>query len=70
MDDKNVISVFKKKKKSKCPICKKNASKQSHPFCSSHCANLDLSRWFNGQYSIASFEESPEKENIDLIEED
>ena len=70
MDDKNVISVFKKKKKSKCPICKKNASKQSHPFCSSHCSNLDLSRWFNGQYSIPSFEENPEKENIELIEED
>ena len=70
MDEKNVISAFKKKKKSICPICKKIASKQSHPFCSSHCANLDLSRWFNGQYSIPSFEENPEKENIELIEED
>ncbi len=70
MNDKNVISVFKNKKKAKCPICKKTASKQSHPFCSTHCANVDLGKWFNGQYSIPSFEENSEDESIELIEEE
>ena len=46
-------------------MCKKTASKQSHPFCSTHCANVDLGKWFNGQYSIPSFEENSEDEITD-----
>ena len=43
-------------KKSKCPNCDKPVSAQYNPFCSERCANLDLGRWLNGEYRIATDE--------------
>lgn len=42
-----------------CPICGRPAVQQNRPFCSPHCADVDLSRWLGGRYRIAT-EESPE----------
>jgi len=36
----------------KCPICKKESEEKYRPFCSKHCANVDLGRWFNGSYTV------------------
>jgi uncharacterized protein len=35
-----------------CPICRKPASPEHRPFCSRHCADIDLSRWLGGRYAI------------------
>jgi len=35
----------------KCPICKKESDAKYRPFCSKHCADVDLGRWFNGTYA-------------------
>ncbi len=35
-----------------CPGCKKEAVFAFRPFCSKHCADVDLGRWFNGSYTI------------------
>lgn len=36
-----------------CPICqKKPADAAMRPFCSKHCADVDLQRWFTGRYAI------------------
>lgn len=36
-----------------CPICKTLTDNEKYrPFCSKHCADVDLGRWFNGTYSI------------------
>ncbi len=45
-----------------CPICKKTSTQKYHPFCSSHCANVDLGRWLNGVYTVPSQRE----ENRDI----
>ena len=37
-----------------CPICGKPPVKAARPFCSKRCADLDLARWFNGTYAVAS----------------
>lgn len=37
-----------------CPICKKATEQKFRPFCSKHCADVDLGRWFNGTYTIAA----------------
>jgi len=29
-----------------------------HPFCSKHCADVDLNRWLKGSYVIPASEES------------
>jgi len=43
-----------------CPICGKPASKEYHPFCSKHCADIDLGRWLKGTYVVHT-EECPEE---------
>ncbi|MEC7300166.1 MAG: DNA gyrase inhibitor YacG, partial [Pseudomonadota bacterium] len=37
-----------------CPICQKPSDGDYRPFCSKHCADVDLARWFKGGYSIPS----------------
>ena len=45
----------------RCPICSRPALVAFRPFCSKRCADVDLGRWLNGVYSVAS-EESGEPE--------
>ncbi|MBA2126689.1 DNA gyrase inhibitor YacG [Hyphomicrobium methylovorum] len=37
----------------KCPICGKPAVEAYRPFCSRHCADIDLGRWFSGSYRVS-----------------
>ena len=39
-------------KRLKCPICRKPQSAEFRPFCSKHCADIDLSRWLGGRYAV------------------
>lgn len=39
-----------------CPICKKKSVPAYHPFCSRHCADVDLNRWLKGAYAIPAVE--------------
>ena len=44
-----------------CPICrKKEAEAKFKPFCSKRCADVDLARWFNGNYAIPTNEVAPD----------
>jgi len=36
----------------KCPICGEATQPRCRPFCSKHCADLDLARWLNGNYAV------------------
>ena len=43
-----------------CPICKiRDATPEFKPFCSKRCADIDLGRWFNGNYAIPTAEPAP-----------
>ena len=42
----------KKHGNSKCALCAKPVEEQYSPFCSKHCADIDLGRWLKGQYAI------------------
>ncbi|MGV3550627.1 DNA gyrase inhibitor YacG [Rhizobium sp.] len=35
-----------------CPECNRPSTRESYPFCSERCRNLDLSRWLTGAYAI------------------
>jgi hypothetical protein len=37
-----------------CPICDKPSDAKYRPFCSGRCADVDLSKWLNGSYAVAS----------------
>ena len=44
-----------------CPICKKNPVAKSYaPFCSKRCADIDLHRWFSGDYAVPAVEDDSE----------
>ncbi|MEN0040038.1 MAG: DNA gyrase inhibitor YacG [Pseudomonadota bacterium] len=36
-----------------CPQCKQPSSRDTYPFCSRRCAQLDLGAWLSGGYAIA-----------------
>ena len=40
----------------RCPICKRPAEAEHRPFCSRHCADVDLARWFGGAYKVETDE--------------
>lgn len=42
----------KKRSARKCPICGKKTAADWRPFCSNHCADIDLDRWLGGRYAI------------------
>ena len=46
----NIVNL--KKKKSKCPTCKKNSKDSFNPFCSKKCADLDLMKWLSDEHLI------------------
>jgi endogenous inhibitor of DNA gyrase (YacG/DUF329 family) len=35
-----------------CPVCGKRKIMAHPPFCSKHCAQVDLGRWLKGSYRI------------------
>ena len=43
----------------RCPICGKPASERHRPFCSTRCTNIDLGRWLDGNYRVAT-DETPD----------
>ena len=38
--------------KRKCPECGKESARETYPFCSTRCKNIDLNRWLSGAYVI------------------
>ncbi|MDO6726239.1 MAG: DNA gyrase inhibitor YacG [Cognatishimia sp.] len=40
-----------------CPICKKETVTKYRPFCSKRCADIDLGKWLNEDYSLEAPEE-------------
>jgi uncharacterized protein len=51
-----MAELVKLRPKRPCPICKKKSVQKFHPFCSQHCAEIDLSRWLDGRYAIPAEE--------------
>lgn len=61
----------------KCPTCGGLADPKARPFCSSHCADVDLGYWFQGKYALPAVEaaddtifEAVAESLVDLMEED
>jgi len=50
----------KAKTGSKCPECGKPGVQQFRPFCSKRCADVDLGKWFNEEYTLPGDTEIPD----------
>ena len=48
-----------------CPICSKPSAQKFHPFCSRHCANVDLHRWLSGSYAVPADERVEREDDQD-----
>jgi len=35
-----------------CPECGKPSARETYPFCSKRCKDIDLNRWLSGAYVI------------------
>ncbi len=49
-----------------CPVCGKRpiaGDPLLRPFCSRRCADIDLGRWFTGQYRVPAEEREPEDDD-------
>ena len=53
----------------KCPTCKGEAVARFRPFCSKRCADIDLGRWFNEDYTVPAVE-PPDEWDRDLSDEE
>jgi len=40
-----------------CPECGKPSARETYPFCSERCRNIDLNRWLSGSYVLPGAEE-------------
>ncbi len=52
----------------KCPQCKAAIVEKYAPFCSKRCADIDLGRWFKGDYVIEGHEVPDEEDIIEALE--
>lgn len=40
-----------------CPLCGAPRNRETRPFCSKRCADIDLHRWLGGHYRVPVVEE-------------
>lgn len=48
-----------------CPICGRPTEPSTRPFCSRRCAEVDLARWFCGDYAVPGDAEPEEEPGAD-----
>lgn len=53
-----------------CPECRRPAARETYPFCSVRCKNIDLNRWLSGSYVLPGVEEESGDEEQDSGERD
>lgn len=46
------VNVTPLRKPVKCPNCSHKSNRETYPFCSQRCQDVDLNRWFSEVYSI------------------
>jgi endogenous inhibitor of DNA gyrase (YacG/DUF329 family) len=42
-----------------CPECGRPSARETYPFCSKRCKDIDLNRWLSGAYVLPGREEEP-----------
>ena len=55
-------SVTPLRPKRPCPECGRASARDTYPFCSTRCKDVDLNRWLSGRYVIPGRDdEEPEE---------
>jgi len=53
-----------------CPECGRPSTRDSYPFCSTRCKNVDLNRWLSGSYAIPVREDEEQPSGQDSLQDD
>lgn len=53
-----------------CPVCGKPTQHRYRPFCSRRCADIDLGKWFAGDYALPSEDREEGAEAEQTTEDD
>jgi|TARA_R110000851_G_scaffold97329_4_gene210920 endogenous inhibitor of DNA gyrase (YacG/DUF329 family) len=53
-----------------CPICQKKTDPSYRPFCSRRCADVDLGKWFGGDYAVPSTDPADLEEALDALDQE
>jgi endogenous inhibitor of DNA gyrase (YacG/DUF329 family) len=53
-----------------CPICRKPADTRYRPFCSKRCADVDLGKWFGGEYAVPSADPEDVEAAIEAVDQE
>lgn len=53
-----------------CPICGEKSDPALRPFCSKRCADIDLGKWFSGQYAVPSRDPEDIEKAAEALEKD
>jgi endogenous inhibitor of DNA gyrase (YacG/DUF329 family) len=48
--DKKVVTPLRPRRP--CPECGRPSARETYPFCSTRCKDIDLNRWLSGAYAI------------------
>lgn len=46
-----------------CPECGRQSARDTYPFCSTRCKNVDLHRWLSGSYAIPVRDDEEDEES-------
>ncbi|MGB3536953.1 MAG: DNA gyrase inhibitor YacG [Mesorhizobium sp.] len=46
-----------------CPECGRPSARDTYPFCSTRCKNVDLNRWLSGAYVIPARDDEDETDS-------
>ena len=46
-----------------CPECGKASARDTFPFCSTRCKDIDLNRWLKGAYVISARDDEEDADN-------
>ncbi len=56
-------NVAQLRPKRPCPECGRPSARETYPFCSTRCKNVDLNRWLSGAYAIPATEEADDSKD-------
>jgi endogenous inhibitor of DNA gyrase (YacG/DUF329 family) len=58
-----VNSVTPLRPKRPCPECGRPSARETYPFCSKRCKDVDLNRWLKGAYVIPGRDDEEKAED-------
>ncbi|GAB4174792.1 MAG: hypothetical protein OHK0024_11620 [Thalassobaculales bacterium] len=54
-----MTEVIPLRRPARCPGCGRPAARDTHPFCSKRCQQIDLARWLKEEYRIPAEDGPP-----------